>query len=122
MEYVMKKLIAWTIAPFNFLIEQFPAKQFLAALLVGFFLLNTNVSLGNDRSNSSDRYFDRPETNAQWKQEGRATENAPGERVKNIAGESAQAVKDMGEMYKDTAKRTVDAFKNDTGNSDNYSR
>ncbi|MBW4619206.1 MAG: hypothetical protein KME17_07580 [Cyanosarcina radialis HA8281-LM2] len=118
----MKKLIAWTIAPFNFLIEQFPAKQFLAALLVGFFLLNTNVSLGNDRSNSSDRYFDRPETNAQWKQEGRATENAPGERVKNIAGESAQAVKDMGEMYKDTAKRTVDAFKNDTGNSDNYSR
>jgi hypothetical protein len=113
----MKKLIAWAIAPFNFVLNQLPLKQLVTAVLVGMLLLNSGVNLGTERRDYNESYSSRPETTRQWEKEGRQTEDAPAERLKNIAGESAEAVKEFGSMYKDTAKRTVDAFKNDTAKS-----
>ena len=55
----------------------------------------------------------RPKTTNEWYKEARETEDSPGERLGNIAEESAQAVKEFGSIYPDTAKRTAPVLQND---------
>lgn len=53
---------------------------------------------------------DRPKTTGEWNREARETQGQQGKRVGRIAKESAEAVKDFGKMYPDTAERSGDAL------------
>jgi hypothetical protein len=65
-----------------------------------------------DRIHQNDS--DRPKTTGEWNREARETEGEPGERAKRIGKESAEAVKDFGSMYTDTAKRSANELRNNT--------
>ncbi|MCU0550309.1 MAG: hypothetical protein MUC48_13240 [Leptolyngbya sp. Prado105] len=58
-----------------------------------------------DKENS-----DRPKTMREWNQEAEETEGNLGQRVKRIAKETEEAVKDFGQMYPNTAERSGDAL------------
>ncbi|WP_017318124.1 hypothetical protein [Mastigocladopsis repens] len=113
----MINLISRAIAHINSLLNQFQVKRFLAVVLVGFVVLTTSVS-----NESSSKVLtkkidqavhqgdsDRPKTTGEWNKEARETEDAPGERLQKIAGESAEAVKDFGKLYPDTIKTSAGA-------------
>lgn len=53
---------------------------------------------------------DRPKTTGEWNREARETEGNLGQRVKRIAEETKEAVKDFGQVYPDTAERSGDAL------------
>lgn len=118
----MINLVSKAFAQISSLVNQLQVKRFFAVALVGFLLLTTNVA--NERSsqgltnrvnqalerNSSDR----PQTVGEWNKEARETQGAPGERAKRIVGQSAEAVKDFGKVYPDTAKRSADSVQENT--------
>ncbi len=112
----MTNLISKTIDKITSLLKGLQVKQFFAAVLVGFLLLTTNVDLGkNDRAlpaNLRDRInqndADRPKTTGQWNRESRETEGNPGERLKRIGKESAEAFKEFGSGYGKGAEKTAD--------------
>lgn len=54
---------------------------------------------------------DRPKTTGQWMREARQTEGEPGNRLERIAKETGEAVKDFGQVYPDTAKRSGEALR-----------
>ena len=96
----------------NSFFQSFQVKRFMAVALVGLVLLTANV--GNSKtygmkseSKSTLNDPDRPQTTREWNQEARATEDAPGERAKKIGQETGDALKEFGQMYQDTAKRSV---------------
>ena len=53
---------------------------------------------------------DRPKTTGEWNREARETAGEPGKRFDRIAKETGEAVKDLGQMYPDTAERSGDAL------------
>lgn len=113
----MKNLISRAIAHINSFLNELQVKRFLAVVLVGFLLLSTNVApessnpaaakiideLVHQEPNDSQR----PKTVGDWQKEARETKDAPGERLQKIVGESAEAVKDFGGLYPDTAKASA---------------
>ncbi|MBD2447591.1 hypothetical protein H6G76_10490 [Nostoc sp. FACHB-152] len=114
----MIKLISKAFSQISSLLNGLQAKRFLAVVLVGFIVLTTNVNA--DRGNTKavtkelDRVVhqdnaDRPKTTGEWNREARQTEDAPGKRVQRIAKESAEAVKQFGGVYPDTAKRSANS-------------
>jgi len=103
--------------------RQLQTKRFISIVLVGFLLLTTNMKqdTGNPVSNlfdkivhqdSSQNDVQRPTTMREWNKQARETEGNPGERLKRIGEQSADAVKDMGEVYLDTAKRGAATLRN----------
>ena len=96
--------------------REFQVKRFFAAVLVGSLVLTAGVSdRVNDQPlpNRLDRAIhqgdsDRPKTTGEWQAEALETENAPGERIQRIAGESAEAVKDWASLYPDVADSTFE--------------
>jgi hypothetical protein len=109
-------LISSAIARINAFFQSLQVKRFMAVALVGLVLLTANVdpskSYGmKSESKSTLNDPDRPQTTREWKQEARATEDAPGERIKKIGQESGDALKEFGQMYQDTAKRSVQELK-----------
>ena len=113
--FVMRNVIKSAIANIGVMFKQLQVKQFFAVVLVGFLLLTTNIA-GMDRgqalTNKVDQLTDqnnsdRPKTVGEWNKEARQTEDAPLERIKRIGKESAEAVKDFGGMYADTAEKTA---------------
>lgn len=111
---VMTNLISRAIAHLSSFFKGIQVKRFLAVVLVGFLLLTTNANPGSNNQatkrveqlvNQNDSQ--RPKTTGQWEQEGRETEGAPGERLKRIGKQSAEAVKDFGSLYPDTAQRSA---------------
>jgi hypothetical protein len=115
----MIKLISQAFSQINFLLHKFQVKRFFAVVLVGFLLLTTNVNTERSSNKALTRELDkvvhqddadRPKTTGEWNREARETENAPGERVKRIAKESAEAVKQWGSVYPDTAKRSAESL------------
>ena len=114
----MTNLIASAISSLNSLLKSIQVKQLLSVVLLGFFLLTTNV----DSDRSTRKMYqkvdetvhqidsERPKTTGEWYNEARETEGAPVERLKNIAEESGQAVKEWGSLYPDTAKRSADGI------------
>jgi cell division protein FtsB len=118
----MKNLISTATAHITSLINGLQVKRFLAVVLVGFILLTTNNvdSKQNNKALTKQvreqaEQIDsvRPKTTREWYKEARETEDSPGERLQNIAEESAQAVKEFGSLYPDTAKRTAPALQDD---------
>lgn len=115
----MTNLISRATAYTSSLLKRFQTKRFLAVVLVAFVLLATGAAPGPDAAlgkkidtvlQQSDTQ--RPQTTGEWNREARETEGAPGERAKKIAGESAEAVKDFGSLYPDTAKTSTRASEN----------
>ncbi|MGE5657827.1 MAG: hypothetical protein ACM37W_14570 [Actinomycetota bacterium] len=105
------------------LFSAFQVKRFLAVVLVGFLLLTTNVDSGRNHKTLGDRTHAkldrtdsaRPKTTGEWNQEARETANAPGERFEKIVEESGEALKEFGSVYPDTAKRSLNELKNNSG-------
>ncbi|WP_414588313.1 hypothetical protein [Scytonema sp. PCC 10023] len=113
----MTNLISKAIANISSVLNQFQVKRFLAVVLVGFLVLTTNVANESGNKGLTNRInqaldqndSQRPKTTGEWNKEARETEGAPGERAKRIAGQSAEAVKDFGKLYPDTAKTSANA-------------
>lgn len=115
----MTNLVSRAIAGVSALLNGLQVKRFLAVFLVGFLLLTSNVAFGNDNKNLGERAYEkahqtdsvRPKTTREWYQEGRETNNAPGERLQRIAEESGQAFKEFGSGYVEGAKQTGNQVK-----------
>ncbi len=111
----MTNLISKAIAYVSSLVKEFQVKSFLSIVLAGFLLLTTNFA--PERSNQAvtnkidqaihQNDSQRPKTTGEWNREARETEGAPGKRLERIAGESAEAIKEFGSVYPDTAKRSA---------------
>ena len=54
----------------------------------------------------------RPKTTQEWNKQSRETEDKPEERIQRIEKQSAEALKDFGSMYLDTAKRSASELEN----------
>ncbi|WP_339383955.1 hypothetical protein [Fortiea sp. LEGE XX443] len=95
----------------------------MTVVLIGFLVLTTNINTDRSSNKSLTRELDRvvhqddadrPKTTGEWNREARKTEDAPGKRVERIAKESAEAVKQWGSVYPDTAKRSADSVDENT--------
>lgn len=112
-------LISTAIARISSLLKGFQIKSFLSVVLVGFLLLTTSVDSGSSNkgfgaqvsSKAGLNNPERPQTTREWRQEARETSDSPGERAQKIGQEAGAAVKEFGEMYKDTAKRSIRELK-----------
>ncbi len=111
----MKDLILNAFSNIRSLLKGIQVQRFFAVVLVGFLLLTTKVdSRGNNnalgeqvREQAAQIDSVRPKTTREWEEDARATENSPGERLQKIGEQSAQAIKEFGSVYPDTAKRTT---------------
>ena len=119
---IMQNLISRAVTHINFLINGLQVKRFLAVILVGFIVLTTSVDANQQNNRALTKQVRqqaekldsvRPKTTNQWYKEARKTEDSPGERLENIAEESAQAFKEFGSIYPDTAKRTAPVLQDD---------
>ncbi|GAB4541622.1 MAG: hypothetical protein Tsb0014_33690 [Pleurocapsa sp.] len=112
----MIHLISQTISTINSWLKKIQVKSFLSTILLGAILLTSGVSSyatngANAADDISSKVFEgnseRPTTTREWRQEARQTEDAPLERAKEIGKETAQAIKEWGELYPDVAERTI---------------
>ena len=111
----MTNIVSRAITGISSLLKKVQVMRFLSVVLVGFLLLTTNVA--QDRNTKAvTRKIDevthqdnsqRPKTMGEWQEEAQETKGDPGERVNKIAKESAEAIKDFGSLYPDTAKRSA---------------
>ena len=116
----MTNLISNALNHISVLLNQFQVKRFLSVVMVGFVLLTTNADLGRNSQSVTKKLDEvvhqdasqRPKTTGEWNKEARETEGAPGERVQRIAGQSAEALKDFGTLYPDTAERSLGSSHN----------
>lgn len=115
----MINLIANTTAYIGSLLKGLQVQRFLAVVLVGFLFLSTSIDLGsNNRALGKqvdeiahDTDSVRPKTTREWYQEGRETDNSPGERLERIGKESAKAFEEFGSGYIEGAKQTANQAK-----------
>jgi hypothetical protein len=113
----MANLFSKTISHISYLLSELQVKRVISVVLVGFLLLTTNVAPKQSNNALADNInsvvhqdgSQRPKTTGEWNKDARETEGAPGERLKKIGKQSAEAVKDFGSLYPDTAKRSADA-------------
>jgi hypothetical protein len=118
----MINLISKAFAHISSLVNQLQVKRFFAVVLAGFLVLTTNVaheSSAKALTNKVNQALEqndsqRPQTVGEWNKEARETQGAPGERAKRIVGQSAEAVKDLGKVYPDTAKRSAESVQENT--------
>jgi hypothetical protein len=115
-ELIMKKLIFESIDKITFLLKQLYLDQALAIMMVGLIILTTNIdpslskqeAIGKiDKMLEQDRDPNRPKTTAEWQQQARETKDQPGEKLKRIGEQSADAVKEFGSMYPEVAKNSA---------------
>ncbi len=117
----MLNLIFGLIAKLGTIFNSLQLKQFLPMILVGFVLLTTNVVPDVASGSAIDRLErkvqqenpDRPKTTAQWQKQAREVKGKPGERIKRIGEQSADAVKEFGSMYPDVAKNSANELGNE---------
>ncbi len=112
----MIHLISQAIDNLSSFLKNIQVKSFLTSILLGIILLTSGVSsYATNGANAADsidnRVFEsnseRPTTTREWRQEARETEDAPLERIKEIGKESAQAIKEWGELYPDVVDRSL---------------
>lgn len=90
-------------------------KQVLSIVMVGFMLLATdavprvNQKAAIERAEADAHQIDneRPKTTGEWFKEADQVEGKPDARLENIVDESKEAIKEFGNMYKDTAERSL---------------
>ena len=103
----MLSLISKAVAKFGYFFNRLQIKQFLPAVVALLVLLTTNTALGQSDPavpRSLDKVVhqedsQRPKTTGEWNQEARETKGAPGEKLKRIGKQSAEAVKDFASVY-----------------------
>jgi hypothetical protein len=103
------------IAKINSLVNKLQVKQLLSIMMVGLVILTTNVAPERTSKATVDRLDrlvrqenpDRPKTTAEWQQQAEEVEGRPGERLKRIGEQSADAVKEFGATYPDVAKKSA---------------
>lgn len=112
----MKNLISRTITYISSLFNRLQVNRFLAVVLVGSLLLTTNVTLGSQnnkdlgervREQIQQNDAQRPKTTGEWNKEARETEGSPGERLKRIGEQSAEAFKEFGSGYVEGTQETA---------------
>ncbi|MEA5601123.1 hypothetical protein [Nostoc sp. UHCC 0252] len=117
----MISLISRTISEISSLLKGLQVKSFVAVVLVGFLVLTTNVTYGQNDKGLKERVREqieqndaqRPKTTGQWNKEARETEGSLGKRLEKIGEESAEAFKEFGSGYVEGAQKTA----SDVGNS-----
>jgi hypothetical protein len=117
----MINLISRKIGHISSVLKGLQVTRFLAVVLVGFLVLTTNVTYGQNDKALKERVREqvqqddsqRPKTIGEWNKEARETEGSPGKRLQKIGEESAEAFKQFGSGYVEGAKETA----NDVGNS-----
>lgn len=112
----MINLISQAIDNLSYHLKKIQVKSFFTSVLLGIFLLTSGVSNyatngANAADNIDSKVFEgnseRPTTTSEWREEARRTEDAPLERIKEIGQESAQAIKEWGELYPDVIDRST---------------
>jgi hypothetical protein len=119
----MISLFSKAIAGINSFLKSLQVRQFFAVALVGAILLlapaettRNNPDLGRRIDNVLERSdSERPTTTREWQQEAREVEDKPGERLKRIGEESKEAFKEFGGLYPDTAERSAETLKEESG-------
>ena len=115
----MLNFISQTIAKFFSFFKNLQVKQFLPIVLVGFLILSINDGPSRSETQQAIKKLDqtvhqedstRPKTTGEWEQQAREVKGRPVERLKRIGKQSAEAVKDFGSMYSDTAERSSEAL------------
>ena len=95
----------------NSLVAKLQTKQFLSIVFIGFLILTINTelvplnnqALGNQLNNEIHQDGEsRPKTTEEWSQQASETDGRPVERLKRVGVQTTEALKDFGEMYKDT--------------------
>jgi hypothetical protein len=94
--------------------------KLLPALLVGVLLITTNGAAGMSERKlekvvDRDIHQDgekRPKTTGEWNKQSRETQGKPGERLKRVGEQSAEAFKDFGSVFPDTAERGAAELEN----------
>jgi hypothetical protein len=121
---VMLNLVSKMIHYVERLSKQF-LSQFLPVFLMGVLLLS-NMANGIDANGSmskdnlskrvdKDIHQDaekRPKTTGEWNKQSRETQGKPGERLKRVGEQSAEAIKDFGSVFPDTAERSAAELEN----------
>ncbi len=112
----MKKFVFESIDKIAFLLKKMYFNRASAIIVVGLLILATNIdpvlskqdAIGKiDKMLEQDRDSNRPKTTAQWQQQARETKGEPGEKLKRIGEQSADAVKEFGSMYPNVAKNST---------------
>jgi hypothetical protein len=105
-----------SIGKITALLNKLDLHKFLAVVVVGILILTTNVDPGLSKQTATnkidkmlqqDNNPDRPKTTGEWQQQAQEVKGKPGERLKRIGEQSADAVKEFGEMYPDVAKNSA---------------
>jgi hypothetical protein len=117
----MIELISQVFTRISSFFKQFQIRQVLAVALVGFMLMTTNANpdfnnkaLGQKVRERAHQTTEgqRPRTTGEWQKE--ASEDAPlNERIQQITEDSAEAFKQWGKQYPDTARRSTRELQND---------
>jgi hypothetical protein len=118
----MLNTIGRTIIQISKWFKNLQVRQFLSVVAIGFILLTTNVP--PDRASKAtidklDRMVhqedpQRPKTTGEWQQQAREVKGKPGERIERIGEQSADAIKEFGDMYPDVAKRSAKELERNT--------
>lgn len=115
----MLSFISQAIAKFFSFFKSLQVRQFLPIVLIGFLLLTTSATPSRNETQQVIKKLDEtvhqedsiiPKTTEEWEQQYRETEGRPVERLKRIGEQSAEAVKEFGSMYSDTAERSAKAL------------
>jgi hypothetical protein len=120
----VKSLVSRAVAQVRALLQSVQVKQVLSIVLVGFLLLTTNGTPRVDKQATIERAKadahqldnERPKTTGEWFKEADQVEGQPDARFENIVDESKQAIKEFGDMYKDTAERSLRGLNEDRAN------
>jgi hypothetical protein len=112
---IMLGSIVGTITKLSRLFNKLQVKKLVSMMMVGFVILATNVAPERTSKAAIDRLDklerqenpDRPKTTAQWQKQAEEVKGRPGERLKRIGEQSADAVKEFGAAYPDVAKKSA---------------
>lgn len=128
-EMFMKNLTSETITKISLFFKKLQTKYVLVAIFGTLLFLTTNInpafsdqSFSSKVSDTINEVFDqnsnsqRPETSAEWQQQARETEDRPVERMKRIGKQSAEAIKEFGAVFPDTAERSASALPSNNQN------
>ena len=116
----MNKFIVGSIDKVISLLKKLQMSKVLSVVIVGLLILTTNVDPGLSKQAATDKIDkmlqqdndpNRPKTTGEWNQQARETKGKPAERLKRIGEQSADAVKEFGEMYPEVAENSVKELK-----------
>lgn len=112
----MIDLFSQTIGLLSSLLKKVQVKSLISAVFLGTILLTSGVSIANDSNRAinankvDSEIFEgdsvRPTTTNEWYEEAEETDGIL-EKAKRIGKETGAAVKEMGELYPNVAKRSV---------------